>query len=56
MKRILKKVAKQNNVSVKEVRKEISFAIYETMKTKDPNALNLWNTFAKTAKNPLRKN
>lgn len=52
MKRILKKVAKQNNVSVKEVRKEISFAIYEAMKTKDPNALNLWKCICKNGKEP----
>lgn len=50
MKRILKKVAEQNDVSVKEVRKEISLAIHEAMKTTDPNAQNLWKCICKNGK------
>lgn len=52
MKKILKQVAKQNNVSVKEVHKEISFAIHEAMKTTDPNALNFWKCVCKNGKEP----
>lgn len=52
MKRILKQVAKQNNVSVKEVRSEISIAIHEAMKKADPNVLKYWKCICKNGKEP----
>ncbi len=52
MKRILKKGCKAKQRVANEVRKEISFAIYEAMKTTDPNALNLWKCICKNGKEP----
>ena len=45
MKNIIKEAAKQNNVSVKEVHREIGAAIDEGMKCTDPYAIEFWKQF-----------
>ncbi|MBP3857708.1 MAG: hypothetical protein IK990_19065 [Ruminiclostridium sp.] len=45
MKNIIKETAKQNNTSVKEVRREIGKAIDEGMKCTDPYAVEFWKQF-----------
>ncbi len=45
MKNIIKETAKQNNTSVKEVRREIGAAIDEGMKCTDPYAIEFWKQF-----------
>lgn len=45
MNNIIKETAKQNNVSVKEVRREIGAAIDEGMKCTDTYAIEFWKQF-----------
>ena len=45
MNNIIKETAKQNNVSVKDVRREIGAAIDEGMKCTDPYAIEFWKQF-----------
>ncbi len=45
MKNIIKETAKQNNVSVKEVRCEIGAAIEEGMRSANPYAIEFWKQF-----------
>ncbi len=52
MNRILKQVAKKNNISVKEVRNEISIAIHEAMQTDDPNVQKCWKRICRNGKEP----
>ena len=45
MKNIINETAKWNNVSAKEVRREIGLAIDEGMKSRDPYAIEFWKQF-----------
>ena len=50
--RIIKKIAKENNMTLKEVEYEMQFAIREAMATKDPQAQALWKQIAPDGKEP----
>ena len=50
MKNIIKQVAKQNNVSVKEVKREIRTAIHTAMQSEDPNVRKRWEEICKNGK------
>ena len=52
MKKILEHVAKQYDVSVDEVRREMATAIHEGMQSTDPNVQKLWKEIAKDGKEP----
>lgn len=52
MKKILEHVAKQYNVSVDEVRREMETAIHEGMQSTDPNVQKLWKEIAEDGKEP----
>lgn len=52
MKNIIKQVAKQNNVSVKEVKREIRTVIHTAMQSEDPNVRKLWEEICKNGKEP----
>ena len=45
MKKLIKQVAKQNGVSVTEVRREIAAAIKEGMSSTEPEAVLFWSQF-----------
>ena len=45
MKNIIKQTAKQNGVSVKEVRRELSEMIKVGMSSKEPEAIEFWSQF-----------
>ena len=45
MKKLIKQVAKQNGVSVNEVRREIAAAIKEGMSSTEPEAVLFWSQF-----------
>ncbi|MDE5565170.1 MAG: hypothetical protein K2I93_08430 [Oscillospiraceae bacterium] len=52
MKKILEHIAKQHNVSVDEVRREMEAAIHEGMQSTDPNVQKLWKEIAEDGKEP----
>lgn len=52
IKDVLNQIAKENNVSLDEVRKEISYAIEEAMRSDDPVAKNLWSQISKNGEPP----
>jgi len=52
VKNIIKQVAKQNNVSVKEVKREIRTAIHTAMQSEDPNVRKRWEEICKNGKEP----
>ena len=52
MKKLIKQVAKQNGVSVNEVRREIAAAIKEGMSSTEPEAVLFWSQFGGKAPTP----
>ena len=52
MEKILEHVAKQHNVSVDEVRREMETAIHEAMQSTDPNVQELWKEITEDGKEP----
>ncbi|MBQ8825163.1 MAG: hypothetical protein IJZ64_08065 [Ruminococcus sp.] len=52
IKNILNQIAMENNISLEEVRKEITYAIEEAMRSDDPIAKNLWSQISKNGETP----